>query len=241
MTEFFASIGLADVHTDVIRNIVSIRESQDLFDDLTDDPAEWALAQQVEAEVKPPSYRSHTPIIHRPFEEAAWFNAIEWPFKHWQASRFSDGTFGVWYGSASIEATVYETAYHWYCGLLTDAGFESLPVIGERKLYSVACEAALLDLRPLAASYPDLIHKTDYSYARSVGARIHREGHPGIVVPSARLSSGENYAVFNPAVLSNPRSNCLLTYRIDDSRIAIEKKPGVTWLQIPIAAIASER
>ena len=154
MKELFARLGLADVHRDVIRNIVSIRESQDLFDDLTDDPAEWALAQQIESEVKPPTYRSHTPVIHRPFEEAAWFNAIEWPFKHWQASRFSDGTFGVWYGSASIEATVYETAYHWYCGLLTDAGFETLPVIGERKLYSVACDAALLDLRPLAAELP---------------------------------------------------------------------------------------
>jgi hypothetical protein len=239
--DLFARVGLTDVHRDVIRNIVSIRESQDLFDDLTNDPAEWAVAQQVEAEVKPRSHRSHTPVIHRPFEEAAWFNAIEWPFKHWQASRFSDGTFGVWYGSASIEATVYETAYHWYCGLLTDAGFENLPVIGERKLYSVACDAALLDLRPLAASYPDLLHKSDYAYARSVGARIHREGHPGVVVPSARLASGENYAVFNPAVLSNPRSNSLLTYRVDGSRIVIEKRPGVRWLQIPVAEFVSQK
>ena len=141
----------------------------------------------------------------------------------------------------SIEATVYETAYHWYHGLLTDAGFETLPVIGERKLYSVACDAALLDLRPLAASYPGLLHKTDYTYARSVGARIHREGHPGIVVPSARLATGENFAVFNPAVLSNPRSNCQLTYRVDGARIVIEKKPGMKWLQIPIAELAVQR
>jgi len=101
----------------VARNIVSLRESQDLFDDLTEDPAEWLLAQKVEGEVKPPPYRSRTPLIDRPFEDAEWFNAIAWPVKNWQASRFSDGTFGVWYGSESVETTVYESAYHWYKGL----------------------------------------------------------------------------------------------------------------------------
>ena len=47
-------------------------------------------------EVKPPPYRSRTPIIDRPFEDAEWFNAITWPFENWRASRFSDGSFGVW-------------------------------------------------------------------------------------------------------------------------------------------------
>ena len=64
---------------------------------------------------------SPTPAIHRPFEEAEWFNAIGWPFQHWQSSRYSDGSFGAWYGADSVEATVYETAYHWYHGLLADA------------------------------------------------------------------------------------------------------------------------
>src|SRR5690606_34910218 len=57
----FAELPLADFSQDVARNIVSLGRSQDLFDDLADDPAEWLLAQAVEAEVKPPSYRSGTP------------------------------------------------------------------------------------------------------------------------------------------------------------------------------------
>jgi hypothetical protein len=80
----------------VHRNIVSLRESRNLFDDLSGDPAEQALAQQVEIAVKPLHYHSPTPVIHRPFEEAEWFNAIGWPFQHWQSSRYSDGSFGVW-------------------------------------------------------------------------------------------------------------------------------------------------
>jgi hypothetical protein len=58
MNSLFAHLALADIHQDVARNIVSLVQSQDLFDDLTDDPAEWLLAQKVEDEIKPPPYRS---------------------------------------------------------------------------------------------------------------------------------------------------------------------------------------
>lgn len=235
MLDLFSQLTLADVQRDVIRNIVSIRESQDLFDDLTERPDEWALAQQIEAQVRPPPYRSGTPVIHRPFEDAQWFNAIAWPFQHWRASRFSDGSFGLWYGCDSTQTTVYETAYHWYRGFLRDAGFENEPVVGERKLYTVSCAAALLDFRPVVAAFADLLHKTDYTAAQSVGARIHREGHPGLVIPSVRYAQGDNYVVMNPAVLSNPRFHCQLTYRVDGPRIVVEKTPGKTWMVIATA------
>ena len=236
MEQLFTRLTLTDVHCNAIRNIVSIRSSQDLFDDLSSNPQEWALAQQVEDEVKPPPYQSRTPVIHRPFEDAQWFNAIGWPFKHWQASRFSGGTFGVWYGCDTVETSVYETAYHWFSGFLTDAGFENEKATGERKLYEVACDAALVDLRPLLAAYPALVHKTDYSAAQSVGARLQREGHPGLVTASVRLAQGQNYAVFNPRVLSNPRQHCQLTYRLEGGRIAVEKQPGVVWMEVDTAA-----
>ncbi len=237
MDQLFSHLTLADVHRSVIRNVVSIGSSQDLFDDLTSSPAEWALAQQVEDAVKPPLYQSRTPVIHRPFEDAAWANAIGWPFKHWQASRFSDGSFGVWYGCDSAETSVYETAYHWFSRFLTDAGFENERVVGERKLYEVACDAALVDLRPLTTQQTGLMHKTNYSYTQLVGARLHREGHPGLVTTSVRHASGTNYAVLNPVVLSNPRHHCQLTYRLDGQRITIEKQPGVVWMEIATAAL----
>jgi hypothetical protein len=239
VNSLFSKLGLADVHQDVARNIVSLRESQDLFDDLTEDPAEWLLAQKVEGEVKPPPYRSRTPLIDRPFEDAQWFNAIAWPFKHWQASRFSDGTYGVWYGSDSVETTVYESVYHWYKGLLCDAGFDRQEVIAERKVYWVACGAALLDLRAASNEYPDLLHPSDYSFCQSVGARIHREGHPGLLTPSVRRSAGENVVVFNPGVLSNPRLNGQLTYRLEGEQVLVEKQPGVTWVTLAVAPLRS--
>jgi hypothetical protein len=59
----------------------------------------------------------------------------------------NEETFGVWYGCSTAQTSVHETAYHWYSGLSTDAGFEKEKVIAERKLYAVACDAALVDLR----------------------------------------------------------------------------------------------
>jgi hypothetical protein len=232
MESLFSHLALADVHGTLIRNIVSIRKSQDLFDDLTSNPDEWALAQQVEDAVKPPPYQSASPVIHRPFEDAQWFNAIGWPFKHWQASRFSDGTFGVWYGCGSAETSVYETAYHWFHGFLSDAGFEKEHVIGERQLYQVSCDAALVDLRKQVLKHAGLRHRTDYSYTQQVGARLHREGHPGLLTVSVRHAEGENYAVLNPVVLSNPQPHCKLTYRLQGQNITVEKQPGTAWMQI---------
>lgn len=236
MNSLFAHLALADIHQDVARNIVSLLQSQDLFDDLTDDPAEWLLAQKVEDEIKPPPYRSRTPVIDRPFEDAEWFNAIIWPFKHWQTSRFSDGTYGVWYGSDSVETTVYESFYHWYRGLLSDAGFERTTVVAERKVYSVACNAALLDFRKSAEDHPDLLHPSDYAYCQSVGSRIHREGHPGLLTQSVRRPAGTNVAIFNADILSNPRHNCQLTYRLEGDQIMVEKQPGVEWVRLDVAS-----
>lgn len=232
MNSLFASARLADFHQDVARNIVSLRESQDLFDDLTDDPSGWLLAQKVEDEVKLPPYSSRRPIIDRPFEDAQWFNVIDWPFKHWQTSRFSDGSFGVWYGAESVETTVHESAYHWYRGLLRDAGFEQLAVVAERKVYWVACNAALLDFRQLAHAQPELLHPSDYTFCQTVGSRIHHEGHPGLLTQSVRRPAGESFAIFNPAVLSNPRHCCHLTYRLEGEQIVVEKQPGTSWITL---------
>ncbi len=233
MDQLFSHLSIADIHQGLFRNIVSLRESVDLFDDLTDNPEERLMAQQVEFHSKPQPYQSNFPEINRPFEDALWFNAITWPFKNWQESRVSDGSFGVWYGSDTVETTVYESAYHWSAGFLRDAGFDKEEcVVIERKLYKVACDAALLDFRGVAHRYPGLSHKTDYSFTHAVGARIHREGHPGLLTMAVRHVGGVSYAIFNPNVLSSPRHHSQLTYRLQNGYITVEETPGITWLKI---------
>jgi hypothetical protein len=110
-----------------------------------------------------------------------------------------------------------------------------MAVIAERKVYWVACQAALLDFREVTEDQPDLLHSSDYTFCRSIGARIHREGHPGLLTKSVRRPAGENIAVFNPLVLSNPRHNCQLTYRLEGEQIVVERQPGLSWLTLDVA------
>lgn len=230
----FSEVRLTDVRRALIRNIVSLRVSEDLFDDLSDRPDDWKLAQQVEAAVKPTPYQSPVPIIHRPFEEAAWMHAVGFPFTHWTQSRYSDGSFGVWYGADSVQTSIWETAYHWYFGFLADAGYQQPGVVCERKLYQVQCEAALLDLRRLWRKYPGLLHPKDYGYTQSLGRRLHKEGHPGLVSRSVRFPEGECYAVFNAAVLSRPRQQGSLRYRIGTAHIEVQAGAGETLAELSL-------
>ena len=239
MDNLFSHLTVADIHQDLLRNIVALSESEDPFDDLSSNPEELVLARQVESDARPLPYQSHTPEIHRPFEDALWFKAITWPFKNWQANRFSDGSFGVWYGSDTFETSVHESAYHWVRGLLCDAGFEHEEVIIERTLYAVACDAILLDFCPVAANDPTLLHKTDYTFTQSVGARIHREGHPGLLTLSARHQGGLNYAILNPNVLFNPGLQSQLSYRIHGQTIMVEGNHGAPCMEIAIDALWS--
>ncbi len=239
MDRFFSGLPLADVHQPLARNIKTIRVSQDLFDDLSDDPADWQVAQHHEIGTKPPGYVSSRTIIDRPFEESDWFNAVEFPFVNWMASRYCDGSFGIWYGSDTVETSVYETVHHWCRGFLADAGFDRLvadgsrpSIIGERKVYWVQCDAALADLRARTFDYPDLIDPDSYAFTQQIGARLHREGHPGLVAPSVRCS-GENFGILNSQVLTNPQTCCLLTYRLSADGVDVERESGSVWMHIP--------
>ena len=224
----------ADFHGDLLRNIPGIRESQDLFDDLSDDPAERAVAIAAEGAGRPPGTGT---AISRPFD---YGTVISYSFdsSNWQQTRFSDGSrFGVWYGADTLETAVRESAYHWVHGFLADAGFDHLPVVGERQVYAVACRAALLDLRTAVGAAPRLLHPSDCALPRAVGSRLRREGHPGLLAPSVRHPKGETYAVFNPAVLSHPRPHTRLTYHLEEGHVAVAKKPGRRWLSIALAGL----
>jgi len=187
----FESLRLTDVHQNLARNIVSIRHSQDLFDDLSTDPRDQEVAIQHELATKPWPYQSKVPVIDRPFEAADWIEAVAYPFQppNWSRSRFSDGSFGIWYGADQVETTVFETVWHWRQGLLADAGFDREGVRMERKVYLVRCDAALVDFRPEIDRLPALVHLADYGLTQQAGQRLHKEGFPGLASRSARCEA----------------------------------------------------
>ena len=222
---------LREIKQDLYRNIVSLRQSQDLFDDLSDDPADWQQAVDLELQHKPIQFQSHTPVIDRPFEDAEFTSAVSFCFDNWAQSRFSRGQFGVWYGSPQIETTIYETAYHWRYGFLADAGLENEQGLTiERRVHLVYCASALIDLLPKKTQWPEL-QSNDYTHCQALGEKLHREGHPGVWTPSARCK-GTNAALFLPRVLSNARTHCYLTYCIDGDDITVKRELNAVLLTI---------
>ncbi|MDH3378265.1 MAG: RES family NAD+ phosphorylase [Gammaproteobacteria bacterium] len=233
MQELFEQLTLHDFHDDAYRNIKTIRDTQDLYDDLSEDPKDWQTAIAAEMATKPP-YSIPT-IIERPFEEVIYYNAIEFPFTKWMESRYSDGRFGVWYGALTFDTTVYETVHHWRRMLDDTEGFaqHEISIVGERRVFLVRADAALLDFRARVEDFPSLIAPDDYHFTQEVGRRVHHEGHPGILTKSAHCD-GEVFAIFRKEVLSNPRNFCDLTYRLDTAsgRVEVERQLGTTMMMI---------
>lgn len=223
-----------DFSKDVFRTIVSLRESQDLFDDLSEGDAELSgFAAEAEARVKenvPPGF------IERGFHYSL---AIGHPFETQpcMASRYGDGSFGVWYGSVdSLETSIFETAYHMIRDESNIHGLRET-VVRERAVYLVGCKGILLDLVGRERNYPQLV-SDDYSFTQGIGRRLAREGNPGLQAPSARCR-GVNVAIFNPGILSNPRQHLYLTYSFDPASgsVAVERQPGEQLMTVAFPSV----
>ena len=220
----------ADFHDDLVRNIPGIRKSQSLFDDLSPDPEDWAIAIAAEGAERIPTAAA---LISRPFD---YGTVISYSFDsaHWQATRYSDGaTYGVWYGSLDVETTVYETAWHWYRFVTDSYPAEDREIVTERRVFDVRCDALLIDLRGKETVYPDLVSRESYAFTHQIGRYAYEQGLNGLLAPSARRD-GVNAAIFKQERLSNVRDRTFLTYRLNAARdtFVAERTPGRKWIRL---------
>ena len=215
---------------DFVRNIMTIRASQQLFDDLSVDHVDWAVATAAETDERVPTPAA---IVTRPFE---YGTVIGYSFdpSTWQATRFSDARrFGVWYGSIDVETTVYETVFHWHRFLMDSYAREDRVITGERRLFDVRCDALMVDLRGREVDYPDLVSRASYAFTHALGNYLFDQGANGVLVKSARCD-GINGALFRRDRLSNVREKMLLTYRCNPARdlCDVERAPREVWIRI---------
>ena len=217
-----------DIDETLLRNIVSLRTSQDLFDDLIETPEERDVLVQAEMRIKGDISPG---VIARGFH---YTTAIGYPFttQPFMLSRYGNGTYPVWYGSLDLDTTIHETAWHMHNELLAIDGLNEI-VIRERAVYEVDCCAVLLDLTGKTTEYPALTDN-DYAFTQQVGHRVQGEGHPGLLAPSARKMGGTNAVIFKEHVLDNPRNLCYLTYHFDpmNARMRVERTPGRAYITI---------
>jgi hypothetical protein len=222
----------ADFKGQPYRNITTLRESEDLFDDLAGgDETASAIAAEAEMRVKDHPVPGDLKIIQRGFHYTR--SIIDYPFKNepYLFTRFGDGTYGIWYGSLEMKTTVFETCFHMIKAERAVEGLDEM-IVRERAVYRVKCSAILIDLRGKQNSFPKLVADT-CGFTQQIGQRINHEGHPGLLASSSRYK-GTNIAIFNPDVLSDPRLHCYLTYYFDPltMKIRVERTVGRTWLKV---------
>lgn len=229
-----------DFHGDLVRNIQTIRVSQDLFDDLSDDPAERAVAVAADGLGRLPT---PSPFITRPFD---YGSVVTYPFVEFNghATRFSDGLrYGVWYGSLELETTVYETVHHRRRFLQDAFAGEDRVIANERRVFEVRCDAILIDLRGKEKKEKRLVDRASYAFTQPLGRYLRDQGTNGVLVRSARdvrPKGGVNAALFRAEPLSDVRDLCHLTYLMNPTQdlARVERAPGKLWMEIRPSRLA---
>lgn len=178
-----------DFKDHVFRNIVK-PNSTDVFSDLSNRPEDWKKADDM----------THPNVMRH--------HAIEFIFNlpSWQPSRFSDGSFPVWYGSLQLETTFHETHFRWR-NLLSDAGYltHKTPLMHARTVFQTLCVGLLIDVRAKFNTFPSLVQKdiTHYQETQALGLRLFKEGCSGLLSTSARFIHGTNMIVFKKMILQD--------------------------------------
>ncbi len=212
----------------VFRNIVKLSND---FSDISDDKQ---CEQAIDLVLK---YVSQQQTAEQ--ERNVYASAIAFPFEqmNYAITRYSDGSYPVWYGSTLSKTTLYETAYHMVQDELS-VMLEMRPatIIRYRDIYTVQCDAILIDFTGKQEDFPQLI-TDDYGYCQRVGLSLHQQGHPGLLSPSARCK-GVNVNIFNPSVLSQPKKVDSCRYELDLEKqsinVTFENKKSIQSANITI-------
>lgn len=147
-------------------------------------------------------------------------NFIQSPFVHLnpEGSRFSNGSFGVFYAGMTEAVAIAETKYHREKFMLetNEPGQEI-----DMRMIVASLDAKLHNLSRKEKVYPSYYCDSDYSHSQGFGNTIYRNNHDGIRYSSVRHKEHDDaYAVFKQDVLSRARQSKHLVYAWDGALIS---------------------
>jgi hypothetical protein len=113
-------------------------------------------------------------------------------------SRFSDGSFGVYYAADRLETAVAEVAHHRAVFLARTA---EPPTDIDLRLIQARVVQPLHDLRGLRAAQPGLYDPVHYGSAQALGRDLRAAGSWGVLYHSVRWPEGLCVGLFRPRSL----------------------------------------
>lgn len=130
-----------------------------------------------------------------------------------EGSRFSDGTWGVFYAARSVATAVEETVYHRqrFMAATAEPACEM-----QMRCYRTSVGSKLHDIR---GGWPAAHDPDNYAASVTLARELRAGGSNGIAYRSVRHAGGECLAAFHPDVVAPCIQAQHLIYRWDGSRI----------------------
>jgi hypothetical protein len=126
-----------------------------------------------------------------------------------QGSRFSDGSYGVFYCARKKQTAIAETRHHQTRFM---SATNEPPMRLQMRLYSVKAKGQVADLREASRTDTRIVDPDNYGYAQGIGRTLRSEGALGILYPSVRQSGGQCLAALRPGLLKNCLHAAYLEY-----------------------------
>lgn len=130
------------------------------------------------------------------------------------ASRFTDGSYGIYYASLSYETAIRETVFH--REIFLNATQEPALEITMRSYESTLIQP-LHDIR--TADYEHLHDPYNYSSSQHFAKKLREEKSWGLIYNSVRHQDGHCIAAFKPRTISIPKPLAHLRYIWNGQRI----------------------
>ena len=118
-----------------------------------------------------------------------------------EGSRFSDGSYGVYYAAKSIDTAIAETIFHRERFLRAT---KEPPIEIDMRSYASNVDDQFHDIRGAEEARPEFYDHdpSRYGSAQSFAASLRAKGSNGIVYDSVRDPGGECIAIFKPRLLT---------------------------------------
>jgi hypothetical protein len=139
-------------------------------------------------------------------------------FTHLNAdgSRFSDGSYGVYYAAHAMDTAIAEVSHH--RALFLSRTREPAMDVDMRAI-TATLDADLHDLRDVGKRGASLLDPVDYAAPQALARKLRASGSWGVQFPSVRHDDGLCVGVFRPKALRNARSGAHIALHWDGARI----------------------
>ena len=193
-----------------------------LFERLTADPAVWDALIALE-QLTNPRVRDEVGAIAlvSPDERVSGPGAsyVMAAFTHInpQGSRFSDGSFGVYYAAAALETAIAETVFHFEAFARDSA---DPPRSEDMRVLVGTVAAEFEDVTALAAAARRaILDPQSYAASQAYATQLRAAGANGVAYPSVRHAGGQCLGAFRPRAVGIPHQERHLQYRWNGERV----------------------